>query len=263
MTQGAAWHFSANDKDLTGEGNLKATKLNSLDQGGNVYQKEDDPLPLRVNATAMRFMKAGGVIVDYAGDTDVAVADNSTLQLYLDAAGTLVVTAAGFPGVEHVPLAEVVTASGAITSITDKRTKQITATALGGGASATDITRPYTAGVGVNDAVYQKSNGEVDKADASGLSTAPAIGFVTQLDVPASGQCTVRFAGDLAGFSSLTVGKQYILAAAPGLIVAEDDTGNPNYPDTTPSSGEISQEVGIAGTATVLFVGTNRDFEVF
>lgn len=121
--------------------------------------------------------------------------------------------------------------------------------------------RPYTVGVVVRDVVYQKADGTVDRADASAVSTGIPVGIVEAIDVPAVGQATVRFTGDLTGFAGLTTGSIYILSTAPGGIVEETDTGNVNYPDTTPNSGNVLVEVGIAGSATTLLVRTLQDFE--
>lgn len=128
-------------------------------------------------------------------------------------------------------------------------------------AETTTYVRDYAAGVAVRDVVYQRADGKVDQADASAVSTGIPVGFVQALDDPSVGKCVVRFAGDLDGFSGLTPGKIYILSTSPGQIVEETDTGNVNYPDTTANSGHTIAEVGIAGSATKLFVGTIRDFE--
>ena len=132
-----------------------------------------------------------------------------------------------------------------------------TAGSTGGGA----LIRPYTAGVVVRSVVYQKTDGTVDRADASAVSTGIPVGLVEAMDVPAIGMCVVRFAGDLGGFVGLVTGSIYLLSTAPGGIVEETDVGNINYPDVTPGSGNVIAEVGIAGSATTLFVGTIRDFE--
>ena len=120
------------------------------------------------------------------------------------------------------------------------------------------VIRTYTAGVLVSDFVYQKSDGTVDKADATSIATIPAIGTVIQIDMPVAGQCVIQYDGDFNGFSGLTAGKIYLVSKSPGGIVAEDDVLNPNYPDDV---FNIQQEVGIASSATNLFVAANRDFE--
>jgi hypothetical protein len=131
--------------------------------------------------------------------------------------------------------------------------------------SPSKIIRNYTAGVVLRDVVYQKADGTVDRADASAGSpgTIPVVGVVSAIDSPGAGQCEITYAGDVPGFSGLTTGKVYILSTAPGGIVADDDTGDANYPDTTPGSGDVNQEVGYASSATSLFVGVLRDFDVF
>jgi hypothetical protein len=127
------------------------------------------------------------------------------------------------------------------------------------------IIRNYTAGVLLRDVVYQRADGTVDRADADAgvASTIPVVGVVSAIDSPGAGQCEITYAGDVPGFAGLTTGKVYILSTTPGGIVADDDTGNGSYPDITPGSGDVSQEVGYASSATSLFVGVLRDYDVF
>lgn len=128
------------------------------------------------------------------------------------------------------------------------------------GSPTSTVVRTYTPGVVVRDVVYQKSDGTIDKADASAISTAPAIGFVEQIDFPAAGQAVVKFSGDLSGFAGLTVGGVYLLSKTAGLIVREDDTINPGYPDL---AGEVRQVVGIGGpSGTTLHIGLSRNLLV-
>lgn len=131
------------------------------------------------------------------------------------------------------------------------------------GSQVTTLVRPFTAGVGVRDAVFQKSDGTVDRAVASAIGTGIPIGIVEAINTPTTGECVVRFAGDLGGFTGLVAGSIYLLSTALGGIVEETDTGNGDYPDTSGGSGHVMIEVGIAASATVLYVGTNRDFQTF
>ena len=138
------------------------------------------------------------------------------------------------------------------------------AIAAGAGGGGVDIIRPFTLGVTTGDAVYQKADGFVDKADASAVATAEAfVGFVAALDSPLLGDATIRFHGDLAAFGGLVTGEVYILSTAPGVIVGLSDVGNPIYPGfgLPPASGHVIREVGNAGDATTLFVEASRDFE--
>jgi len=129
----------------------------------------------------------------------------------------------------------------------------------GGGGSGADLTRNYTVGVALRDAVYQKSDGTVDKADATTVATSEAfLGFVITMDSPALGQCKIRFHGDVTGFAGLTIGETYILSTSPGGIVGVTDTLNPNYPT---AAGTVVREVGHAGSASLMFVEASRDFE--
>jgi len=136
--------------------------------------------------------------------------------------------------------------------------------ALVGAATAPVVTRPYQAGVTLRDAVYQRSDGRADKTDASDyLKVELFLGFVSALDVPSAGLCTIQYGGDLAGFAGLTVGRVYILSTTPGGVVDITDTGNLAYPNTTPGSGHAQLEVGLAGTATTLFIEPGREPEAF
>jgi hypothetical protein len=123
----------------------------------------------------------------------------------------------------------------------------------GGGGPATQIvvTRAYLAGAAAGDAVYQNGASQVVQADASAYGTGRAMGFILTLDSPALGLAQVLLAGDLGGFVGLTPGATYILSEAPGQIVREDDTGNPDYPV---GAGSVLQVVGIALSSTVLLV---------
>lgn len=64
----------------------------------------------------------GGTRKHFDGDASEAMTDDTTNYVYLDSSNTLTVSTSSFGSVtDSVPLAEVVTASGAIVSITDRR----------------------------------------------------------------------------------------------------------------------------------------------
>jgi len=129
--------------------------------------------------------------------------------------------------------------------------------ASAGGGNA--LVRTFGVGVLVNDVVYQTGvAATVGRADASAVATGQVLGVVRALNSPAAGQCIVVPVGaDLTGFVGLVIGARYILASTPGGIVAETDTGNPNYPAyLTPGSGEVLAPVGVAGATTSLAVNT-------
>jgi len=120
-----------------------------------------------------------------------------------------------------------------------------------GGAGA--LTRDYTGSVALRDVVYETGVADqVDRADASAAGTGRVLGVVSLMDTPGAGQCQVVQAGDIAGYTGLTPGAHYILAAAPGALVP--DSGGANFPDTTPGSGEVFSPVGIAKSTTELAV---------
>jgi hypothetical protein len=116
--------------------------------------------------------------------------------------------------------------------------------------------RTYQPGVTLLDPVYQLATGAVDRADASAIATGDVLGIVSAIDVPVIGQCAIAYAGDLAGFVGLTPGDRHLLGTAPGSIVAESDTLNPNYPS---AAGEVVKVVGMAYSATGMFVNTMQN----
>ncbi|MHA2064170.1 MAG: hypothetical protein ACXABY_07295 [Candidatus Thorarchaeota archaeon] len=132
--------------------------------------------------------------------------------------------------------------------------KGVVTGAVGGAGS---VVRSYDIGVGLLDPVYQKSDGNVAKADATSLATGRVLGIVTAIDVPMSGDATITYLGDVGGFAGFTPGELLLLGTAPGSIVSELDTLNVNYPDQL---GNIIHELGTIGPSSVLFVNTTRDF---
>ena len=127
-------------------------------------------------------------------------------------------------------------------------------TSVGG---AGNIVRPYTVGVSTLDPVYQKTDGTVDKASATSLTTGRVLGIVVALDTPTMGEALITYLGDVGGFSGFTVGDLLILGNTPGSIVAETDTLNPDYPS---APGNIIHEIGTVGPSDVVFINTTRDF---
>jgi len=83
-----------------------------------VYPSDD----LAIGVRPGRCYIAGGAVA-FAGEEPIAVANNQTSAVWLDTAGQVRVDPSGLPSdrTTFVPLAEVVTAAGAITSITDWR----------------------------------------------------------------------------------------------------------------------------------------------
>lgn len=125
------------------------------------------------------------------------------------------------------------------------------------------ISRPYAAGVGIRDLVYQRSDGVVDLASCTAVSTSILAGFVEQIDVPMAGYAVVRYLGDLDGFTGLTIGEIYIMGQTAGSIVGETDTGNGDYPDGTAQSGHTRYKVGLAASSSKLWVDISRGFDEY
>jgi|GEM_PF-5227552 len=103
-----------------------------------VFQKSTDTA-LQVSVMSGKFLNADA-LVEYAGSSAQALTDNATNYIYLLADGTLTINTTGFPVpsvTSHIRLAEVVTASGAIVGITDRRDTAMFSLAGGsGGAGA-------------------------------------------------------------------------------------------------------------------------------
>jgi hypothetical protein len=96
-------------------------------------------------------------------------------------------------------------------------------------------------GVAVRDVVYLDGSGVAQKADASSISTAPAVGLV--LDKPTSTSCNVMAYGLMTGFSGLTIGQLYMSETA-GSVTSTAPAG----------AGRVFQPVGRAVSATVVLV---------
>lgn len=127
----------------------------------------------------------------------------------------------------------------------------------GGGSGPTTITRPYTPGTSLLDAVYQKSDGTVAPASAMAGSYMPCIGFVSAMDMPSAGLCSIQQDGDLSGFSGLTPAYVYVVSLNMGQLLWEGDNLNPDYPAVT-APGTIVQPVAVASsTSTInIIIGT-------
>ena len=78
----------------------------------------DGALSVRVNA--LKYDK-GGERRSFGGAAAQAVSDNAVSFVYLDAAGALGIAQGGYPDASHIPLAQVVAVSGAISAVIDDR----------------------------------------------------------------------------------------------------------------------------------------------
>jgi hypothetical protein len=115
----------------------------------------------------------------------------------------------------------------------------------GAGADFDTLTSVVGVGLAVNDVVYVSSSNTVMKADATTAATGPAIGIVV---ASAAGIVDVRMFGKVTTFVGLVPGTQYFVSTTAGGLT------------TTPPSltGQYSQSVGIALTATTLIVDRQR-----
>ena len=132
-----------------------------------------------------------------------------------------------------------------------------------GALSGGSVVRSYTGPIAVRDAVYQRTDGDVSQADATSETTSLTyLGLVSAVDVPSPGEATITLTADLGGFAGLTVGSVYILSTSPGQLVRVEDTGNGNYPDTTPGSQHVLRRAGFAASANTMFVESAPEFLV-
>lgn len=101
--------------------------------------------------------------------------------------------------------------------------------------------RTFTASeaIAARDMVNIAANGQIRKADAS--NDRPAHGFVTAA-IASAATGTVFFEGVISGFSSLTVGARYFLS--------DTAAGGISATPATVGAGKISQEIGVAVSAT-------------
>lgn len=83
-----------------------------------VYQADDLAIGVRPGRC-----RIGGASIPFAGEEPISLENNKTFSVWLDSGGTVQVADDGLPvdRTTFLPLAEIVTASGAITSITDLR----------------------------------------------------------------------------------------------------------------------------------------------
>lgn len=105
--------------------------------------------------------------------------------------------------------------------------------------------------VTVFDFVYISGSDLVDRANASAVGTAPAIGLVLSKPTPITAE--VMFgAAEISGFAGLTPGAAYYLTTSDGAISI-----------TPPSAiGNVVQRIGRAKNATTLLVQISEEFVV-
>ena len=126
--------------------------------------------------------------------------------------------------------------------------EQLEISAVGGSGS---LTGTYTNGGGVvlGDAVYISGTDTVGRADASGLSTAPCVGFA----VAVGASVTVQYAGEVTLPSPVLVaGAEYYLAASAGQITTTAPTG----------ANRVLQKIGYAKSSTVLVLNPDNSYAV-
>lgn len=93
-----------------------------------------------------------------------------------------------------------------------------------GGGSPVEPLFSCPAGVAIRDVVYISAADTVDKADASDISTAPAVGVV--ISKPTATTCRVKSFGVIPGFSGLTPKATIFLSTTAGGITESPPTGD-------------------------------------
>ena len=125
-------------------------------------------------------------------------------------------------------------------------------------SGALSVIRAFTPGVLLLDAVYQIGSNAVDRASSSAKATSRVLGFIKALNSPSPGLCEVQVAGDVGGFAGLVPGQAYLLSKALGGIVADDDTGNIDYPD---APGNVLVILGVANTVDTMLSVTGGELK--
>lgn len=170
-----------------------------------VSQNGADP-SLTINIGAGRLV-SGTEVVAYAGASASAVTNNATNYVQIDWNGTTLINTTGFLE-GYVPLAEVVTSGGDITSITDRR-----AWLTSNGASDKVITDRFTYGatIAVGNAVYlDTADAKWKLLDATSSATASGrVGIALDAGVNNDTGKRVQIEGVVTDLSGLTAGYQY------------------------------------------------------
>jgi len=131
--------------------------------------------------------------------------------------------------------------SGAIKELTSTDDLLVPGSVTDGTNSTVAPTLTCDSGVAIRDAVYLDGSGVIQKADATSISTAPAVGVV--ISKPTSVSCRVVANGLVAGFSGLTIGELYLSETAGELT------------STAPTaSATIFQSMGRAISTSVVLV---------
>jgi len=119
------------------------------------------------------------------------------------------------------------------------------------GAPATSLSSPFgcPSSVVVLDAVYHASADRVDRASATSLATAPAVGIVVHKMSPTT--CILAYKGEISTFSGLVPSSTYYLDVAAGQIT----------PSPLSTTGNILQRIGWARNPTTLVVEIDLDFQ--
>lgn len=124
-------------------------------------------------------------------------------------------------------------------------------TGSGGVVTDGNVSGTYTcdASLAVKDVVFFSAPLTVEKADATQVTTVPAIGMVASKPTPTS--AVVRLFGEVTGLTGLTIGTYY-LSLTPGQITQTVPAG----------AGQVVQKVGFAKSSTIFVVTATQDFLV-
>lgn len=106
------------------------------------------------------------------------------------------------------------------------------------------------AGIKLWDVVYLSGSDTINKASSDNPSFEPVVGFVSAINL--NNTATVRYNGEISGFSGLQIGQKYYIGSTPGTITV----------DPPSDSGQTLQKVGFAKNSTTLVIIIDLDFTV-
>lgn len=154
----AAQRFSFNDDlyvqgDLTVTGLINGLDLSSLGNSSETYLKVSSGAGLTVSVGGGSY-RLNGSMTNFGGTSNFAVSDNTTNYVFFGSGG-LTANTTGFPtDVSFIPVAEVVTAGGAVQTMSDRRV-----------LSSDDREKPYVLDLHPN---YPNASFKADGADNVG-----------------------------------------------------------------------------------------------
>jgi hypothetical protein len=209
------------------------------------YTFDDEYEDVNVDATSGPITITLPAIATYPGRLlTVRKVDNTTNVVTIAAAGADLIQ-----GNATTTLA----AQWKVISLSNNNSSQWYVSNGDGGANVVTGASTYTfivaPAIAINDPVYVSATNTAALADATSVTTAPCVGFVTSK--PTATSAIVQTNGFLTGFSGLVAGDTYFLAVGGGITTTPPNT-----------VGNIIQKLGIAISSTVIWVQPVLDFTI-